>query len=134
MEKDSQVFKKNKKSLKRFTLSFKYCYDGIRYAFYHEQNIIVMLVMGIIAMILGIVLDISYTERLVAILLIGMVLSLEMINTAIEAVVNLVTKEKKPLAKVAKDCASGAVGIASIFALILGLLIYLPKLIELLRG
>ena len=111
MEKDSQIFKKNRKSFKRFTLSFKYCYEGIRYAFYHEQNIIVMLVIGIIAMILGMILGITYTERLVVILLIGMILALEMINTAIEAVVNLVTTEKKPLAKVAKDSASGALGI-----------------------
>ena len=131
MEKDSQIFKENKKSFKRFVLSFKYCYEGIRYAFYHEQNIIVMIIMGIIAMVLGIFLNISYTERLVVLLLIGMILSLEMINTAIEATVDLCTKEKKPLAKVAKDCASGAVGIASIFAFILGILIYLPKIIAL---
>ena len=100
----------------------------------YDKNIIVMLVIGIIAMILGMILGITYTERLVVILLIGMILALEMINTAIEAVVNLVTTEKKPLAKVAKDCASGAVGIASIFAVILGVLIYLPKIIELFRG
>lgn len=131
MEKDSQIYKKNKKSFKRFVLSFKYCYEGIRYAFYHEQNIIVMIIMGIIAMVLGIFLNISYTERLVVLLLIGMILSLEMINTAIEATVDLCTMEKKPLAKVAKDCASGAVGIASIFAFILGILIYLPKIIAL---
>jgi len=131
MEKDLQVLKKNKKSFKRFIQSFKYCYDGIRYAFYHEQNIIVMLVMGIIAIILGMVLGISYTERLVVLLLIGLILSLEMLNTAIEATVNLCTKEQKEYAKIAKDCASGAVGIASIFAFILGILIYLPKIIEL---
>lgn len=132
MGKDFQEFKKNKKSLKRFVKSFGYSAEGMKYAFYHEQNICVMFVIGIIAIILGIVFKITYTERLVVLLLTGMVLSLEMLNTAIEAVVNLHDGNKKSeYGKIAKDCASGAVSIASIFAFIIGLLIYLPYFIEL---
>ena len=123
MEKDFQELKKNKKSLKRFLSSFKYCFEGMRYAFYTEQNIIVMFVFAIVSLILGIIFKISYTERLVIVLLIGIVMALEMVNCAIEATVDLVTEEKKPMAKVAKDCASGAVGIISIIALILGIMI-----------
>ncbi len=133
MEKDSQIYKKNKKSLKRFLLSFKYCYEGLRYAFYHEQNIIVMLILGIIALALGLVLNISYVERLVVILLILIIISLEMVNTAIESTVNAIDKHNE-YTKSAKDTASGAVGFASIMALIIGIMIYLPKLIELIRG
>lgn len=132
MGKDFDMLKKNKKSFKRFVKSFGYSGEGIKYAFYHEQNIIVMFVLGIIAIILGLVFNITYTERLVVLLLIGMILSLELVNTAIEAVVNLHDGDKKSkYGKIAKDCASGAVSIASIFALIIGLLIYLPHILKL---
>lgn len=132
MEKDSQMLKENKKSFKRFIKSFKYCAEGIRYAFYHEQNIIVMLVIAILTLILGTILKINVTERLIVLVVIGVVMSLEMINTAIEATVDLVSPKKNDLAKVAKDCASGAVGIMSIFAAIIGLSIFVPKIIEIL--
>ncbi len=131
MEKDLQMYKKNKKSLKRFIKSFKYCAEGMRYAFYHEQNIIVMFIVGILTLLLGIIFKLNKPERLAVLILIGLVMSLEMVNTAIEAVVDLVSPEKHPLAKVAKDCASGAVGIMSIFAAIIGLSIFIPKIIAL---
>lgn len=132
MEKDSEVFKKNRKSFKRFVKSFKYSGEGIKYCFYHEQNIIVMLFAGIVAIILGLILKVSYMERLVILLLIGMVLALELVNTAIEAVVNLHDGDKRShYGKVAKDCASGAVSVISIFAFIIGVLIFIPKIIGL---
>ncbi len=133
-KKDKEMFIKNRKSFKRFIKSFGYSAEGIRYAFYHEQNIIVMFFAGILAIILGIVFKITYTERLVIILLIGLILSLELMNTAIEAVVNLHDGNKKSsYGKVAKDCASGAVSIASIMALIIGIIIYLPHIINLIK-
>jgi len=55
---------------------------------------------------------------------------LEMVNTAVEAVVDLVTEERKPLAKLAKDAAAGAVLIAAIMAAIAGMIIFIPKLLE----
>ena len=132
MGKDYEEFKKNKKSIKRFIKSFGYAGEGIKYAFYHEQNIFVMMFAGIIAVVLGIVLNITYTERLVILVLIGVVLSMEMLNTAIEAVVNLHDGDKKShYGKVAKDCASGAVAIMSIFAFIIGALIFIPYIIDL---
>ena len=132
MGKDYEEFKKNKKSLKRFIKSFGYAGEGIKYTFYHEQNIFVMIFLGIIATILGIVFNITYTERLVILVLIGVILSMEMLNTAIEAVVNLHDGDKKShYGKIAKDCASGAVAIASIFAFIIGLLIFMPHIIKL---
>jgi len=134
MNKELQELKKNKKSFKRFIKSFKYCYEGIAYAFYHEQNIIVMMIIGIITLALGIVFKLSLAERLAVIITVGLVLSLEMINTGLEAVVDLVTKDRKPLAKVAKDAASGAVGIMCIFAVIEGLMIFVPKFIMLFKG
>lgn len=134
MEKDSQVYKENKKSIGRFFKSFKFSFEGMRYAFYHEQNLIVMFLMAIIAIVLGLVLKVNYVETLVIILLIGIVISLEMINTAIEAVVDLHDGDKKSkMGKVAKDSASGAVAFMSVIALIVGLMIFVPKIIDLLK-
>lgn len=132
MGKDYEEFKKNKKSLKRFIKSFGFAGEGIKYAFYHEQNIFVMIIMGIIAVVLGIIFNITYTERLVILVLIGVILAMELMNTAIEATVNLHDGDKKShYGKIAKDCASGAVAIASIFALIIGLLIFIPYIVKL---
>ena len=105
-----------KKTFKRFMHSFSYAYQGMKYA-----------------MILGILLHINYVEALVVTLLIGTILSLEMINCSIEATVDLVTKEKKELAKIAKDCASGAVFLMSLFSVIIGIMIYVPKILEFIK-
>lgn len=123
---------KNRFNFKRFIKSFDYAFQGIKHTLRDEQNIFVMLIMAVIALTLGIVLKISYLERLVIVLLIGTVLSLEVMNTAIEAVVDLHDGDKKSkYGKIAKDCASGAVLVASFFALIIGIMVFLPKIIEL---
>lgn len=73
----------------------------------------------------------SLTEWLVVVFTIGAVISLELVNTAIEAVVDLVTEEYHPLAKVAKDTAAASVFIIAIVAAIVGIIIFLPKIINL---
>lgn len=65
-----------------------------------------------------------------AFILFGLVMALELVNTAVESVVDLVTKERQPLAKIAKDTAAGAVLIAAIMAAIAGLIIFVPKLLQ----
>ena len=82
----------------------------------------------VLVVIFGIILKISMIEWFICMLLFAIVLSLELVNTAIEAVVDLVTEEKKPLAKKAKDAAAGAVLISAIFAAIMGGIIFFPKL------
>ena len=67
-------------------------------------------------------------------MLFGLIMSLELVNTAVESVVDLVTEERRPLAKLAKDAAAGAVLIASIMAAVAGLIIFLPKGWEFLVG
>lgn len=62
--------------------------------------------------------------------LFGLVMSLEIVNTAVEAVVDLVTEERKPLAKLAKDAAAGAVLLAAIMAVIAGLILFVPEGLE----
>ena len=70
-------------------------------------------------------------EWCICLLLFALVASLELVNTAVEAVVDLVTEEKKPLAKIAKDTAAGAVLFAAIISVIIGCIIFLPYLLKL---
>ena len=80
--------------------------------------------------IAGFVFHITTVEWCICLTLFGLVMALEMVNTAVEAVVDLVTKERRPLAKLAKDAAAGAVLIAAIMAAIAGMIIFIPKLLE----
>ena len=77
--------------------------------------------------IAGFVFHITPVEWCICLTLFGLVMALEMVNTAVEAVVDLVTEERHPLAKIAKDTAAGAVLIAAIMAAIVGLIIFVPK-------
>ena len=73
----------------------------------------------------------STPQIILGILLFALVISLELVNTAVEAVVDLVTEERKPLAKIAKDTAAGAVLFASLAAVIIGCIIFIPYLADL---
>lgn len=81
----------------------------------------------------GFILGLSVTEWCICLGLFGLVMALELVNTAVEAVVDLVTAERHPLAKIAKDTAAGAVLIAAIMAAVIGLLIFVPKGLMFLR-
>ena len=83
---------------------------------------------AVLVVIFGFLLKISLAEWMVCLLLFALVMSFELVNTALEAVVDLVTLEKKPLAKKAKDAAAGAVLMSAIIAAILGGIIFFPKL------
>ena len=89
---------------------------------------------AIVAVIAGLVFNISSVEWFFVILIIGLVAAAEMINTAIERCVDLVTKEYKELAKNAKDIAAGAVLVMSMFSVVIGIIIFLPKIMNLLGG
>jgi len=123
--------KLKEKGFKRLIKSFKYAIEGIIYAFKYEQNIIVHTLVMILVIILGIALKLSYFEWLICLVLFGLVIATEMINTSIEAVVDLTCPKIDPLAKIAKDTASGAVLVFAITAAISGLIIFIPKIIEL---
>ena len=85
-----------------------------------------------LVVIAGLILGISVTEWCICLGLFGMVMALELVNTAVEAVVDLVTEERKPLAKIAKDTAAGAVLFTAIMAVIIGCIIFIPHFIALL--
>ena len=84
----------------------------------------------IFVIIFGIVLKISKIEWIICIVLFGLVISSELMNTAIENTVDLITMEKNPKAKIAKDVAAGAVLVNAITSAIIGLLIFLPKILK----
>lgn len=115
---------------KRLINSFKYSFAGIKYAFKYEQSMTIHILIAVIIIILGLVLHISMMEWLFCFMLIGLVTATELINTSIEAVVDLTCPEMHPLAKIAKDTASAAVLVFALTALVSGLIIFLPKIIE----
>ena len=110
--------------------SFGYAFAGIFAVVTKERNMKIHCAAVVCVMIAGLVFHISPIEWCICLTLFGLVMALEMVNTAVEAVVDLVTEERKPLAKLAKDAAAGAVLIAAIMAAIAGLIIVIPKLLE----
>ncbi|MFA5536334.1 MAG: diacylglycerol kinase family protein [Bacillota bacterium] len=108
--------------------TFQYALVGIKWAFLHERNFKVHLLAAFLAVVVGFVLKISVIEWCLLSLAIFLVLTLEMINTSLEKVVDLVTDEQHPLAKSAKDIAAGAVLLAAINAVIVGIIIFAKKI------
>ncbi len=123
--------KQKRRSLKRFITSFKHSLDGLKYAYKYEQSMIIHLIVVILVVVFGVWLKISLMEWLLCFILIGLVLATELVNTSLEAVVDLTCPKIHPLAKIAKDTASAAVFVFSLIAFISGLIIFLPKILEL---
>lgn len=107
--------------------SFGYAFEGIFTCIREERNMKIHCCMVLFVILAGAVLGLSVAEWCISLILFGLVTALELVNTAIEAVVDLVTEEQKPLAGLAKDAAAGAVLIAAIMAAVVGLLIFVPK-------
>ena len=115
------------KVAKDFPSSFKYAFQGIKYAFFSQRNFRIQIFFGLLAVIGGLWLQISLTHMILITIMIFVVLILELINTAIEALVDLsVGSDFHPLARIAKDCSAGAVLLASIGSLFVALLILIP--------
>jgi diacylglycerol kinase len=109
--------------------SFTYAFSGIKTTFTSETNFKIHLLAAIMAIVLGFAVNISNTEWGVIILCIAFVLSMEMINTAIEKLCNVVHNDAHPVIKMVKDIAAGAVLVAAASSLIIGVIIFLPKII-----
>ncbi|KLV27313.1 diacylglycerol kinase [Niallia circulans] len=108
--------------------SFRLAILGILTAIKQERNVKIHLVITILVIVLGLLNDLSKQEWMLIAFCIGLVISLELINTAIERVVDLVTSEYHPLAKEAKDIAAGAVFVAAILSIVIGGIIFIPKI------
>lgn len=119
---------------RRFSSCIYNCLEGINYVIKNEINFRREVILGIIVLILSYVLKISKIEFIIVLIMISLVLTTEIVNTSIERTVDLYTKEYKYLAKVAKDVSAGAVLVISIFSLIIGIIIFVPKIINIIGG
>ena len=109
--------------------SFKFGFEGIAEAAIKERNVRIHITISVLVTIAGFVFSINKFEWIAIILSIGGMISLEMMNTAIERTVDMYTKEYHPLAKQAKDIAAGAVLVFAIASVLIGILIFLPRLL-----
>ncbi len=128
---ESQQFKKL--SPKRILRSFKFSFDGLKYAYLHEQSLALHVIIMFIIITCGFVFKITPIQWVITLVMGALILVSELFNTSIEAVVDLVTEEFHPLAKIAKDTASAATFVASIIAAGMWLTVFLPKIIACFR-
>lgn len=117
--------------LVRYWKSFKHAVDGLIYAIENEHNVLIMMLATIIAFVASFVLNVSKVELALVVICIGTVIACEMINSAIEACVDLETTKENELAKIAKDCASGASLVLSVMSLFVAGIVFVPKIIAL---
>ncbi|OWR29486.1 diacylglycerol kinase [Saccharibacillus sp. O23] len=110
---------------------FRNAWDGVRATASTERNFKVHLALSAAVLLLGGLLRVPRLEWGLLCLAIGLVLSAELMNTAVEAAVNLTVGERiHPLAKKAKDAAAGAVLASAFFAAVIGAIVFLPPLLE----
>ncbi|WP_088102513.1 diacylglycerol kinase family protein [Halalkalibacter urbisdiaboli] len=121
---------RNRRGFKRLLRSFGYAYSGLKYVCKYEQNMQVHLITAILVIALAAIIQIPLAHWLILLLVIAGMFSLEIMNTAIERTVDMVTREYHPLAKRAKDIAAAAVFIYCFFAVIIGSIIFVPPLIR----
>jgi diacylglycerol kinase (ATP) len=114
--------------------SFGYAWAGLSYAFQTQRNFRIHLGVGTVAIALSIFLQLTSVEIAIITLTCGLVLTMELLNTALESVVDLTVRQTyHELAKIAKDCAAGAVLISAMFAVLVGAFLMVPPLFTLLQ-
>ena len=112
---------------RRLTSSFKYAFEGVLYVLKTQPNMKIHFAVGLLAVIAGFFFRLSACEWLALVIVIGFVMILEVVNTAVETLVDLYTEEYHHLAKISKDTAAGAVLLMAIVSVVVGLIIFLPK-------
>jgi len=110
--------------MKQLINSFFHAIKGILASFREQRNLKVQSIIALITIGAGFYFSITAIEWVLILMTIGLVIGLEMMNTAVEDLVDLVTSEWKPLAGRVKDVAAGAVLFASIVAVIVGIIIF----------
>lgn len=113
------------------TKSFRYAFNGVRTAYKNEPNLRIHTFFAVFAVTLGAALGVSVTEWLLLTFTIFYVITLELLNTVMEAIVNLVSPEISSYAKVAKDVSAACVLLAAFMSIIVGVVIFLPKIYQL---
>lgn len=107
--------------------SFNHAFQGLVHAVRHQRNMRIHFAVAFLVLLGGLFFNLSRLELVVVIVTITMVLMAEMVNSAVEAVVDIITDEFDPRAKIAKDMAAGAVLIAAVNALVVAYLVFADK-------
>ena len=113
------------------TRAFRCAGRGIAYAFTSQRNLKIQWAIGAAVVIAGLILGISRADWLAVVLCITIVSVAEVVNTAIESAVDLASPEWHELARAAKDAAAGAVLLASLGSVVVGIIVFLPKVLDL---
>ncbi len=108
-------------------VSFGYAFSGLKAALKKEPNIRIHLILALMAIILAFFLKFNPTEWIILAFTIAFVLILELINTSLEALVDIVSPEIKEEARIAKDVSAAAVLIGALLSLVVGAFLFLPK-------
>lgn len=114
---------------KKMVNSFKYAFEGFTSSFKTERNMKIHIIIMILVIIAGILLKINKYEWIICIICFSIVIGGELFNTAIETVVDIVMPHKNEKAKLAKDISASGVLILAIGATIIGLIIFVPKIL-----
>jgi diacylglycerol kinase len=117
-----------KSEISRLHRAFKYAWEGVLFLFRNEPNARIHLALALAAAALAWWLGFSAIEWAILVITIGLVFAAEALNTAIEALTDLVSPDYHPQAKAAKDVAAAAVTIVAVAAVIMALFLYLPKI------
>ncbi|MFK4300744.1 MULTISPECIES: diacylglycerol kinase family protein [unclassified Paenibacillus] len=112
-------------------MTFRYAAEGVMYALRTQINMRIHVVLAFLVIAAGLSLRISRLDWLFVSVAIAMVIVAELINTAVEAAIDLISPDIHPLAKAAKDTAAGAVLLAAVFAVIIGIFVFYRPLLTL---
>ncbi len=129
--KDSKEVKKEVSLFRNLLNKCKYTLQGLKYCFENESSFLIVALCCCIIIVLGIAFDIDFLEWVISFGSMGLIMVVEVLNTAIEATVDMVTKEYNEYAKIAKDCGSAATGIMSVLATVVNMVIFIPYFIKL---
>ncbi len=116
-----------------FIDSFRFAIEGIRFAVTHNRNIRIHMVVAVLVVIFSYVFHISVFEAGLVSIMILLVIATEMLNTVVEEIVNMVTREYRIEAKIAKDVSAGTVLLTSLVSVVIGILVFLPHILALFR-
>ncbi len=107
-------------------ISFKHAWEGLRYAFTSQPNFVVHLSFAILVILAGCYFGITQTESIILLFSISLVITAELLNTAIESMTDILIIEYSKHAKIAKDVAAGMVLFSALSAVVVGTIIFLP--------
>lgn len=119
--------------LHKLRKSFEYAFSGIHYAFNSDQNLVIHFIVAFLVIIASILLRISAFEMGILGITMLVVIVTEMVNTSIEKMVDLITREHREEARIAKDVSAGMVLVTVVGSVIVGFLIFMPHILRLFR-